>query len=517
MMKKSICVLLTLGIGLSCFSACGGNGGDGGNNGGKGGLVRVQYFAGGFGDQWLKDIAADYKKATGVTIKLVPSYTNGEIQSLLNSKQQTNDILMPLLGVWSAQDAGLLEDLTSVYEASPAGETVAIKDKMNPNIRDYMQADDGKWYQMNGANSVSTLCYTADTLDKFLGEEGTEDGWEVPNTTDELIELCDRLKEQEGVSAFTLSTQTNYFWDYLGMIWWAQYEGIESFNNYFEGKYLADDGTWQLGPEINDAEGRKLALEMTSKLLNQANGYVHSDVHDMDFTSAQLTLCAQGFGENNDEVAFMVNGDWFENEMLMYLTQKPQDIRMMRPPVLSDLTKKLTTVKSDEQLSAVIDAIDSGADSYENVSEEDFETIKNARLMAYTATPNYPICIPSYRPEKQKQLAKDFLIYLCSERGQATYAKAMSGLTMPYGYEVNIENASDFVKSRIQLFGNDMIPVFGNPKSPMVYRGGLSDFPGSSGTIDASMVDGKSVSGILSTSGETITQKWQQYLDSMKK
>lgn len=68
MMKKSICVLLTLGIGLSCFSACGGNGGDGGNNGGKGGLVRVQYFAGGFGDQWLKDIAADYKKATGVTI-----------------------------------------------------------------------------------------------------------------------------------------------------------------------------------------------------------------------------------------------------------------------------------------------------------------------------------------------------------------------------------------------------------------------------------------------------------------
>ena len=80
----------------------------------------------------------------------------------------------------------------------------------------------------------------------------------------------------------------------------------------------------------------------------------------------------------------------------------------------------MTTVKSDEQLSAVIDAIDSVADSYENVSEEDFETIKNARLMAYTATPNYPICIPSYRPEKQKQLAKDFLIYLCSERGQAT-------------------------------------------------------------------------------------------------
>lgn len=43
-MKKSICVLLTLGIGLSCFSACGENGRDDGNSGGKGGAGQSPIF-----------------------------------------------------------------------------------------------------------------------------------------------------------------------------------------------------------------------------------------------------------------------------------------------------------------------------------------------------------------------------------------------------------------------------------------------------------------------------------------
>ena len=514
-MKKLFSVLLASFLGLACFTACTNNG-DGGDNdsggGNSGGLIRVQYFVGGFGEQWLEDIADDYKAATGVTVKLVPSYTNGEIQSLLNSRQQTNDILMPLLGVWSAQDAGLLEDLSEVYNAVPSGETQAIKDKMNPNIRDYMQADDGKWYQMNGANSVSTLCYNADTLDKYLGEGE----WEVPNTTDELIALCDRLKAESGVYAFTTSSQINYFWDYLGLIWWAQYEGLESFNNFYVGRYRDANGEWQSGPQINDARGRRLALELCAELLQMSHGYIHSDVRDMGFTEAQLTFCAQGFGANDAEAAFMVNGDWFENEMLMYLTQKPQDIRMMRPPVLSDLTEKLATIKTDTLLSEVIDAIDAGETSYPNVSAEDFETVRTARLMAYTATPNYPICIPSYRPERQKELAKDFLVYLCSDHAQAIYANAMSGLTMPYGYEVDVESASDFVRSRIELFGNDMIPIFGNPASPMVYRGGLSDFPGSTSSIDSLLIDGTSVDSILKTSGETIELRWQTFLDAMK-
>lgn len=513
-MKKFICLALSAVTALS-FAACAERS-EGGGDGGKGGLIRVQYHVGGFGDQWLKDIAADYKKATGVTVKLVPSYSNGEIQSLLNSKQQTNDILLPLLGVWQAQDAGLLEDLTSVYEAVPDGETQKIKDKMNPNLRDYMQADDGKWYQLNGANSVSTLCYNADTLDKFLGEEGSENGWKVPNTTTEFVALCDRLKEKDGVYALTTSSQINYFYDYLGMIWWAQYEGVESFNNYFVGKYRDADGKWQTGKQINDAPGRKISLEMCAKLLDSRKGYIHDDVKDMGYSEAQLTLCAQGFGKNSAEAAFMVTGDWFENEMLPYLTQKPQDIRMMRPPVLSDIVNKLEDVKSDELLSKVIDAVDAGKTSYEGVCKEDFELIKNARLMAYTATPNYPVCVPSYRPAKQKELAKDFLVYLCSEHAQAIYAKAMNGLTMSYGYKVNVEDASPFVRSRIELFGNDMIPVFGNPASPMVYRGGLSCFPGSN-TLDADFIDGADPANIMKLSGEYIDKSWNTYMDAMKK
>lgn len=512
-MKKVISLILTALLCMTCFSACGENG-NGGGGGNSGGLIRVQYHVGGFGDKWLEDIAADYKAATGVTVKLVPSYTNGEIQSLLNSRQQTNDVLLPLLGVWQAQDAKLLEDLTEVYEAIPSGETKPVKDKMNANLRDYMQAEDGRWYQLNGANSVSTICYNADTLDKYLGEGQ----WEVPNTTTEFIALCDRLKPMNDVYALTTSSQISYFWDYLGLIWWAQYEGLESFNNFFVGKYYdSASGEWKTGTQINDAKGREEALKLCSELLNSSNGYLHDDAKDMGYTEAQLTLCAQGFGRNLAEVAFMVSGDWFENEMLAYLTQKPQNIRMMRPPVISSITDNLETVKTDQLLSDVIDAIDNGETSYANVSEEDFAKIKTARLMAYTATPNYPICVPSYRPEKQKELAKDFLTYLCSDHAQAIYANAMNGLTMSYGYKVNLDDTSDFVRSRIELFGNDMIPVFGDPSSPMVYRGGLASFPGVSGTMDSVLIDGKSVSSILKLSEETMILKWDQYMDAMKK
>ena len=142
---------------------------------------------------------------------------------------------------------------------------------------------------------------------------------------------------------------------------------------------------------------------------------------------------------------------------------------MMRAPVVSALARKLSTVQTEEKLAAVVAAVDEGASSFEGVSAEDFAAVREARLMGYTATPNYPIGIPSYRPEEQKQLAKDFLVYLCSERAQKIYANKLQGLTMPYGYEVDdTVAASDFIRSKLEAFGTDMVPVFPNNSSPMM-------------------------------------------------
>ena len=187
---------------------------------------------------------------------------------------------------------------------------------------------------------------------------------------------------------------------------------------------------------------------------------------------------------------------------------------MMRSPVISKLAEKLTTVQTEEKLSAIVKAVDEGKTSYEGVSEEDFAAVRDARLMGYTATPNYPIGIPSYRPEAKKKLAKDFLTYLYSDRAQKIYANELQGLTMPAGFDVLADSSvrvSEFVKTRLQNFGNDMIPVFPVNSSPVAYRGGLGDLPGISGP-DKALYDGKTADAILKTCKDDMTSNWQDYI-----
>lgn len=478
--------------------------------GGGSGSISVHYSAGGFGKEWMTKISSDYKALTGVTVKWVPSYTTGEIQSLVLNGQNQNDIVMPLLNMYQAQDAGRLEDLTDVYESTPQGETKAIKDKMNQSLYEYIVAKDGKRYQMFGSNSVSAFCYNIDTLNEAFGENN----WQLPRTTNELLALANQLKTK-GYYAFSTSTSINYYWDYVGNVWWAQYDGLESYRNYFQGKYYdAAANEWKLGTGINDTDGRKFALETLSTFIKKSNGYIHQLSDRMGFEEAQAAFLSNGYVDDDTKVAFMVNGDWLENEMASWLLQNPQNIGMMRSPVISKLAEKLTTVQTEEKLSAIVKAVDEGKTSYEGVSEEDFAAVRDARLMGYTATPNYPIGIPSYRPEAKKKLAKDFLTYLYSDRAQKIYANELQGLTMPAGFDVLSDSSvrvSDFVKTRLQNFGNDMIPVFPVNSSPVAYRGGLGDLPGISGP-DKALYDGRTADAILKTCKEDMTSNWQDYI-----
>ena len=477
------------------------------------GTISIHYSAGGFDGDAMDLISQDYKALTGVTVKWVPSYSTGEIQSLLTSQQEYNDIVMPLLNMYQAQDGHLLEDLTSVYDATCEGESQAIKDKMNKSLYDYSLASDGGRYILYGLNSVSAFCYNADTLDEAFGAGN----WELPRTTNELLDMSKELKAK-GYYAFSSCAGINYYWDYVGDVWWAQYDGLEKYQNYYYGKYWDEAaGQWEMGTQINDSEGRRVALDTMSQILNMKNGYVHSYAKYMSFEEAQAAFLSNGYRDDEKKVAFMVNGDWLENEMFSWLISNPQNIGMMRCPVVSELAQKLPSVQTEEKLSAVVAAVDEGASSYDGVSAEDFETVRQARLMCYTATPNYPIGIPSYRPEEQKQLAKDSLVYLCSERAQKIYAKSLQGLTMPYGYVPDeTVSVSSFIRTKLDAFGTDMIPVFPINASPMVYRGGLMEFPGVGGAIDSKLIDGATSDSILETSAQGLEAAWDNYMKALE-
>ena len=511
-MKKfatiALCAAMVLGMGACSGGENGGNGG-----GGSKGSINVHYYAGGFGVEAFNSLSADYKALTGVNVNWKPSYSQGEIQQLVNSRQEQYDIVMPLLNMYAAQDSGKLENLDDVYNAIPSGEQTAIKDKMNQDMRAYLQARDGHYYQMVRNDSVSAICYNADTLDEAFGEEN----WALPLTTKQLLTMSDSLRAK-GYYAFSTSTAINYYWDYIGTVWWAQYEGLESFNNYYEGKYL-DGGEWKYGPEINDAQGRTVALDTLSAIMSSSNGRMHALSANMNFTDAQRAFLGRGFVDDKKKVAFMVNGDWLENEMSSTLIASPQDIGMMRAPVVSELATKLASVKTEDRLVQIVTAVDENKTYAEtatgelsDLTEADFEHVRQARMMVYTATPNYPIGIPANRPAAKKQLAKDFLVYLYSDRAQRIIAQQLQGLCYPAGYDVLSDTSvqmSNFVRSRFESFGNDKINIFPRNSSTLVYLGGLSDAPGTGSGIDFQLWSGSKSSALLSASKTNLEKNWE--------
>ncbi len=509
--KKFVCCVLSVFI-MGSLAACGEGGVFGNKNSGNG-SISIHYVAGGFDADYRDKISADYKAKTGITVKWSADYTGtGTIQSLLRTKQEANDIVMPLLNIYDSEDGNLLENLNDVYDAIPEGADKPIKERMNKSLADYFVGKDGNRYQLPGMNSVSALCYNIDTLNEAFGAGN----WTLPRTTKELETLSNDLKKK-GYYAFSISTGINYFWDYLGLVWWAQYDGMEKFSHYYKCEVQNEQtGEWEVSKAINDLPGRKIALDTLGKFLSKRNGYSHQYGREMSFTNAQRAFLGGGFDDDKSKVAFMVNGDWLEQEMSAWLMANPQNIGMMRTPVISNLAGKLSTVASEANLVKIVEAVDNGAlcaadvTDVPGLSESDFAEVRTARLMGYTATPNYPIAIPSYRPENKKKMAKDFLIYLYSDAAQRIYATYLHGIAMPTGYDVLQDESvqvSDFVRTRLTNFGVDMVAVFPHNSSPAAYRGGLSDLPSLSHP-DEYLYKGDSAQSILDKCKTELDNTW---------
>ena len=170
----------------------------------------------------------------------------------------------------------------------------------------------------------------------------------------------------------------------------------------------------------------------------------------------------------------MANGDWLESEVAMLLANKPQDIRMMRVPMISAIIDKCATISDDATLSAVIAAIDNGATSYDGVSAEDFARIADARKNVASLSDIHALAIPA--SSKNVEEAKNFLKFLFSDEAQKIYAQNENGLTMPYGYDPTGDSdveVSTFVQSVNKCILGDINMVY-NPdySSPVMFFGG---------------------------------------------
>lgn len=479
-MKRLIAFALSLMILLSC-TACGGTGIGGKNSGSDRPIqLSIQLFEGGYGRAWLDNMVAEYEAIhTDVKITVKTTVNSVPAEQLVNAGKSTFDIVMLNYGFWQDSYNGTIVDLTDVYQSIPEGETQTIMDKCNDTIVEFFNigTDDApKFNQMCWGAATSSLCYNKTTLDSILGEGN----WEEPNTTDEWLALCAKVQGDASQAygfVFTGKLEDTI----LLPTWTAQYMGYEAYYNYCHGNYQDENGNFV---SAGMGDGQKLISQNGSlpgmKVLETlCKTYTHPYSLDLQFNDAQKVFCGYGSGVKTQKVAFMANGDWLESEVAMLLANKPQELRMIKVPMISAIIDKCDTISDDATLSAVIDAIDSGATSYEGVSEADFARVADARKNVASLSGIHALAIPN--TSKNVEEAKNFLKFMFSDAGQKIYAQAENGLTMPYGYNPAGDSevpVSTFVQSVNECIIGDINMIY-NPdySSRVMFFGGHTALP----------------------------------------
>ena len=453
--------------------------------------LEIYFLNAGYGDQFIKDLASAFEaKNEGVTVECWGDDLDQTAALLQSGTTNTVDLFVVGGNMNSYAIRGenvhpdydvILENIDEVMETEENG--VKLKDKF---INDAIPKQiDGHYYSFSWAVGATGLIYNKSKFD-ILAQSNPAIA--VPNTTDDLVQLCEEIKKA-GEIPFVFSVSTNY-WEYMTRIWYMQYEGAKNVENFFLG---IDNGAYSR--DIFLQQGRLESLEALNALINDDLGNNHKNVNLMNFAQSQAQLIA-GNG------LMMVNGDWLENEMRNVADedQNKFEFRMMKPPVVSALSAKLSyweeagtfaeasetmsaakRAEYNEKLSAIIDYVDGTvAEKPAFATDDDIEIVRNARNVGYTIGGNHTVGIPVYATAKE--LAKEFLKFMLSDEGYRIYFDATMGNQLPIKYDLENDeerwnSMSAFAKSRYETtIANpdyeNLMTTYGT--TPLTTLGGLA-------------------------------------------
>lgn len=347
-----------------------------------------------------------------------------------------------------------------------------------------VETEDGdyedRYYYVPSGSSTYGILYNKTKLVEygFLTEDNNGKISGLPRTTKELKEFAVRIADG-GYIPFVVAKDTGY-WSRVQNVWWAQYEGAEAFDRYFQGKYKNDEGQWKLGIEVlSKAKGRVLANQATESLLKYDNQprLIHDESSALDFTTAQAYLVS-GNG------LMQANGTWFDLEMKSLQGQDGADseIRLMPGVMISEIIEVVPdkSIADDAELRLLIDAIASGATSFEGVTQNDFNRVKEAYNLYNKGEAMAPTIIPSY--SDAVSLAKDFLRYMATDEFCRQYMETTEGASSAMYYDVETKapelysTFSGMNKDRLAfLEGKTAILQYKTINYPLVYRTGYAD------------------------------------------
>ena len=457
---------------------------------GKKGTLKISIFEGGNGSTAFHKLAEAYKKynpEANIEINYSPLVRN-ECQTAVETGQSDSDIFFVdgCTAMKGVETYHSIADISELYSSTPkAGtkeENMTIAEKIQPEILEQMRYTgdmkdyQGKYYLAPWVSGPCSLIMNVDALNSTLGEGK----WSTPRTSQELLDMCDRIVASESkikisgatykVYPFIYSSAVEY-WRYLYFTWIAQYMGIESYNEEF--LRVKINGKYDM--EAYFSEGKYKGYEEIEEIIKRTNEYCDPVSLGNKFMASQKYFL-QG------RACFYVTGDWFEREMEG--SSYSANMRMVRTPIISCFADKFektfhvslgaSAAAKEETLRNIVTAIDNGETTYSGLSEEQFNYIRDTRGLTYTlGNTSYGI-VPEC--SVNKDMAIDFLRFFYSDEGiqiNLDDTKALLPVVGASSFQPAGE-LSDFRKGVLDIYRAPYTKfIFGSAQDPIRYRGGL--------------------------------------------
>lgn len=401
-MKKRLLAMvlvgaLTLGLLVGCGKKSDSEGGNSGTD------VEISYWRAGLGGEWLDALVKAFNEKHPEYNVYYKETADYEAANAAFGLEDVDTVDLYLAA--KEYDTKYLEPLNDVLDTTIEGESKSIKEKFDASYLAQEELD-GNYYNLTYGGGIMGFVYS-----KSLFEEAGIK--QLPRTTDELAVVCATLSDNDITPLCHFKTN-GYYW-YLCDTWFAQYNGVDSYYDFYtnpsKDKMTAQDGRYK----VLQAMEKIIKPEYTLQGSN-------SDEH-----ITMQTKFLEG------ECGMMYTGSWLASEMSG--SDGVDNFAMMKTPVISSIVDKLETVKTEPELRKVIAAIDNVTDGVETidtykqgdgyvvegkqVSSADWDTVKAARNTMAANYAGETAYIPTY--SNAQEGAKEFLKFMYSDEGYQMY------------------------------------------------------------------------------------------------
>ncbi|GAB3523399.1 extracellular solute-binding protein [Arthrobacter monumenti] len=281
---------------LGMLAGCGsGSTGEGGSDGGGGsadgevsGTLEIQYFVGGYGDEWWKSVISDFEKEyPDVTVEQhAGPNINQEMQTRWISGDPPDVVYIDGAGISQTQmvEDGQLMDITEWIGGVEMPDGTSLSDSFIVPPDEY----DGKIYSLPLIFDTWGTWYDQAWFD--------ENGWEVPKDFPSWMDSMEQIQKDEGIAPFITAGQYPYYFS-RGVLYpaFASAGGDELLNAVIDG----EEGVWK-------SDGVMTVMNRVKEMVDA--GYV-----DQGFAGLSHTQSQSNFLQHDN--AYIPVGFWLPNEM----------------------------------------------------------------------------------------------------------------------------------------------------------------------------------------------------------